>query len=81
MGSAFLQQFALEFVPSRGYFGSQATFLAQNSALTGVSAGGDKSDGSVILPILLVFLVVALLLAAISYVCFRCVQKKRNERA
>lgn len=76
VGSSFLQQYALSFEPAKGSKGSKAHFYAQNSALSGSSFG--NNEGSILMPILFALLVIALLLAGISYVCYKCVQKKKK---
>lgn len=76
MGSSFLQQYALAFEPVNGTKGSKAHFYAQNSALSGGSFG--NNEGSILMPILFALLVIVLLMAGISYVCYKCVQKKKQ---
>lgn len=44
------------------------------------SKGAASNDPATMLPVLLTFMLVALLLAGLSYVCFRCIKKSKDKK-
>lgn len=46
----------------------------------GATSGGDLSDGAVGLAIVFSFLVIGLIVAAISYVCYKAIKKRQAKR-
>ena len=82
LGSSLLQNFAVQFHPSFGDKQSELHMYKSKSAMIGTAAIRTSStDGATMLPVLLVFLVITLCLAAFSYVCFRCIRKSKDQKS
>lgn len=74
LGSSFLQQFVMQYERLDGK--STVKFQTQKSALFGSTSGGDLSDGAIGLAIVFGFIVLGLIVAAISYVCFKVIKRR-----
>ena len=77
LGSSFLQQFVMQYGRLDGK--STVKFQTQKSALFGSTSGGDLSDGAIGLAIVFGFIVLGMIVAAISYVCFRVIRRRSAE--